>query len=104
MEPIKNLFNKVKIVRRPRQKHSTERGEPRSERDDLANQIIAMLNSNLRPQDRRWTHGRLGDHLRGVPPADWHALLSKMRDGERRGYSPGAIFWLETRGPKKKTM
>jgi hypothetical protein len=90
MEQLKNLFNKVKIIRRPIHK--------RTERGDAFDEILSMLNANLQQRHKRFTHARLGYMLQGVPTKDLYALISKMKAAKQ----PGAIFWLEVRPPKKK--
>src|SRR5437016_1379205 len=99
MEPIKNLFNKVKIIRRPRTKTP---GTPRSEREELSDQILARLNpSRIQKKYAPITHKRLGYILQGLEVSDLHALISKCNDAERRGYPWSAIFWKEITPPKK---
>lgn len=39
--------------------------------------------------------------LQGIPTPDLYALKSKMVDGERRGTSAGAIFFLELKPNKE---
>lgn len=95
MEPLKNLFNKVKLVRRPRR--ST------NERSDIYDQILSRINPGRKQAKYPpMKYGQLARLLTGVPTKDLYALLSKMDDGERRGIPAGAIFWTEIRPSKKK--
>lgn len=89
MEKLDTLFGKratpVKLLRK------TERGE-------LFDTFLSYLNpprarKNLPPI----SYGRLAYLLTGINTSDLYALLSKMRDGERRGVPAGAIFWSEIR-------
>lgn len=88
MERIGTLFGDKRQL--PKKTRRTERG-------DIYDVLLSMLNIDRRGKYKPLTHGRLGFLLQGIPTRDLYALVSKMRDGERRGVAPGMVFWTEIR-------
>jgi len=87
MEPLKNIFNKVTIVRRP---NSHQRAP------ELFEQILTKLNSSREQSNYEpITRGRLAYLLTGIPTKNLYALINRCDDAERRGFPWSAIFWKE---------
>lgn len=92
MEKLANLFGKR--IAPPKKARRTERG-------DAFDVILSMVNPDrIAKKYPPLTHKRLGFLLTGIPTRDLYALVSKMRDAERRGVAAGAVFWMEVR-PKE---
>lgn len=94
MERLSTLFG---------ERRAPERKRRRTERGDVFDQLLLMLNpARKRDGFHPLTHPRLGYLLTRVPTKDLYALVSKMRDAERRGGQASAIFWSEIRPRKTK--
>jgi hypothetical protein len=95
MEPIKNLFGNLSRPTKPTKQ--TERGQ-------LLETFLSRLNPGRQAKGYPpLTIKRLAYELTAVPTKDLYALLSKIKDGERRGVPVGAIFWSEIRPRKPPT-
>ena len=92
MDQITNLFD---------QRRAPEKRRRTTERSELFDVILSRVNpSRIKEGDPPLTHGRLGYLLAGIDTKSLYALLSKMRDGERRGVAAGAILFTEIRPEK----